>query len=87
MNVVITICIILMAVAMLLVSYRFVKGPSIVDRLTALDLMSYYLISIIVLYSCASEEAILLDAAVILALIAFLGTLAFAYYLLDKVEL
>jgi len=87
MSVVLTICIIIMAVAMLLVSYRFIKGPSIVDRLTALDLMSYYLISIIIMYACASEEALLLDAAVILALIAFLGTLAFAYYLLDKVKL
>ena len=72
---------------MLLVSYRFIKGPSIVDRLTALDLMSYYLISIIIMYACASEKALLLDAAVILALIAFLGTLAFAYFLLDKVKL
>lgn len=84
MNTVLTISIFIMAAAVLMVSYRFVKGPSIVDRLTALDLMSYHLIAIIALYACISEVALLIDAAVILSLIAFLGTLAFAYYLIQK---
>lgn len=84
MNTVITICIVLIAGAVLLVSYRFVIGPEVVDRLTALDLMSYHLIAIIVLYGCATKKAILLDAAVILSLVVFLGTLGFAYYLHRK---
>lgn len=87
MEIVFTISITLMAIAVLLVSYRFVKGPSIADRLTALDLMSYHLIGIIVLYASLSREAILIDAAVILSLIAFLGTLAFAYYLIQKQDI
>jgi len=84
MDLVFTICIVIMAIAVVLVSYRFVKGPSIADRLTALDLMSYHLIGIIVLYASISREALLIDAAVILSLIAFLGTLAFAYFLIQK---
>jgi len=73
-----------MVVASILISYRFVKGPSIVDRLTALDLMSYNLIAIIALYAALSEDTLLIDAAVVLSLIAFLGTLAFAYYLINQ---
>lgn len=84
METVFNICIIIMVVAVLLVSYRFIIGPSFVDRLTALDLMSYHLIGIIGLYASISKNAILIDAAVILSLIAFLGTLAFAYYLIHK---
>ncbi len=75
-----------MGAGVLLVSYRFIKGPSIVDRLTALDLMSYNLIGIIGLYAAISKDALLIDAAVILSLIAFLGTLAFAYYLINQSE-
>jgi multicomponent Na+:H+ antiporter subunit F len=84
METVFIISIILMTIGVVLVAIRFVRGPSIVDRLTALDLMSYNLIGIIALYAAISKDTLLIDAAVILSLIAFLGTLAFAYYLINQ---
>lgn len=84
MDIIFTISIIAMCVGVILVAIRFIIGPSIVDRLTALDLMSYNLIAIIALYAAISKETILIDTAVILSLIAFLGTLAFAYYLIKQ---
>lgn len=86
METVFIIGIILMTLGVVLVAIRFVRGPSIVDRLTALDLMSYNLIGIIALYAAISKDTLLIDAAVILSLIAFLGTLAFAYYLINQTK-
>lgn len=70
-----------LAVALLLVFYRFIIGPSIADKVIALDLSITIGIGIIGIYSIVSEQSTLLDTAMILALIAFLGTVAFSYYL------
>ena len=67
-----------------LVFIRLVKGPSIVDRVIALDLLITIGIAIITTYSILSDDSTFLDVAMILALIAFLGTVAFAYYLEKK---
>jgi multicomponent Na+:H+ antiporter subunit F len=73
----------ILAIAVVLVFIRLFKGPKVVDRVIALDLIITIGIAIITAYSIRSSEAILLDVAMILALIAFLGTIAFSFYL-DK---
>lgn len=71
----------LLSASALLVFARLLKGPTIVDRVIALDLLITIGIAIITSYSIISNDSIFLDIAMILALIAFLGTVAFAYYL------
>lgn len=71
----------ILAVSVLLVFFRFLRGPKMVDRVVALDLLITIGISIIAVYGVVYEEPTLLDIAMILALIAFLSTVAFAYYL------
>ncbi len=70
-----------LTLSILLIFYRFLKGPSISDRVIALDLLITTGIGIIAIYSIVSKESTFLDIAMILALIAFLGTVAFSYYL------
>jgi multicomponent Na+:H+ antiporter subunit F len=65
----------------ILVFVRFIKGPSVIDRVVALDLVVTIGIGIISIYSIVTETSNFLDIAMILALIAFLGTVAFSYYL------
>ena len=65
----------------LLVFVRFIIGPSVIDRVVALDLVVTIGIGIISIYSIITETSNFLDIAMILALIAFLGTVAFSYYL------
>ena len=65
----------------LLVFVRFLKGPSVIDRVVALDLIVTIGIGIISIYSMITDTSNFLDIAMILALIAFLGTVAFSYYL------
>ncbi|AAR35714.1 cation:proton antiporter [Geobacter sulfurreducens] len=60
---------------------RLVRGPSLPDRVVALDLMATLIIALSAAYAVATGQHAYLDAAIVLALITFLGTVAFAYYL------
>jgi multicomponent Na+:H+ antiporter subunit F len=67
--------------SILLVFIRVIKGPTLPDRVIALDLLVTICIGLITAYSIVYDERNLIDVAIILALLAFLGTVAFAYYL------
>lgn len=73
-----------LTLAVVLIFYRFLKGPSISDRVIALDLLITTGIGIIAVYSIIVDQSTFLDIAMILALIAFLTTVAFSYYLEKK---
>jgi len=67
--------------SVVLVFVRFFKGPSLSDRVVSLDLLITIGIGIIGIYSIVAGQPTFLDMATILALIAFLSTVAFSYYL------
>lgn len=69
-----------LSLSMFLAFARLLKGPSVSDRVLALDLIGALTVSFIGLYTISSGNGIYLDAAVVIALIAFLGTIAFARY-------
>lgn len=60
---------------------RLLLGPSLPDRVVAMDLMATVGSGGIALYAMVTDQGILLDAVMVLSLIFFLGTIAFAYYL------
>ncbi len=74
----------ILTLSVILIFYRFLKGPSLSDRVIALDLMITTGIGIIAVYSIIVNQSTFLDIAMILALIAFLSTVAFSYYLEKK---
>ncbi len=71
----------ILAISLLLVFIRLFKGPTTVDRVIALDLLITIGVGVITVYSISTRKPILMDTGMILALIAFLGTIAFSYYL------
>lgn len=71
----------IISLAMIIVLARLIKGPQIVDRVIALDLLITIGVGFIALFSIIINNYNFLDVAMILALIAFLSTVAFAYYL------
>ena len=71
----------ILSTSTLLVFIRFMIGPSLSDRVVALDLLITIGISIIAVYSIITKRPSFLDIAMIFALIAFLSTVAFSYYL------
>ena len=75
------------ALAVLLISIilalaRLVKGPAAADRIVALDLISILIVAFLAAYSIYAGETSFLDVAIGYALIAFLGTVALARFLL-----
>jgi multicomponent Na+:H+ antiporter subunit F len=60
---------------------RLVVGPTLPDRVVALDLIASLSIGMVALYSISSGESAFLDVAIVISLLAFLGTIAFAYYI------
>lgn len=71
----------ILSLSAVLVFIRFLIGPSLSDRVVSLDLLITIGIGIIAIYSIITNQPTFLDIAMILALIAFLGTVAFSYYL------
>jgi len=69
-----------LSVGLLLALVRLVRGPSLPDRVVALDLMGTLAVGIITAHAMATQQPVFLDVAIVLALIAFLGTVAFARY-------
>ncbi len=80
-----TVVVPVLIVAILLTFIRLVKGPNLPDRVVALDLLATIGISLIAAYAIATQEPAILDIAIVLALISFLGTIAFAYYIEQKI--
>ena len=71
----------LFMVAIALLLYRMVKGPSLPDRAIALDTIGVNLISAIAIVSIILETKAFLEAILILGILAFIGTIAFSKYI------
>jgi multicomponent Na+:H+ antiporter subunit F len=67
--------------ALLLTFVRIVRGPSLPDRVVALELSGTLVVGIIAAYGILTAQPVVLDVAIALALVSFLGTVAFARYL------
>lgn len=60
---------------------RLLRGPTLADRVVALELMGTISVGVIAVYSLLVDQHELLDAATVVALVAFLGTVGFANYI------
>ena len=78
---VVEICFGMLCMALLLAFSRLMRGPTIADRVIALDLLAIISVGVIIIYSVATTRAVFLDAAIVLALVGFAATIAFAKYL------
>lgn len=67
----------LQGLSALLILLRLVRGPRATDRVVAIDALTLLGIGVVALLALASAQPVLLDAAVVLALLSFLGTTAF----------
>ncbi len=66
---------------------RLIKGPSLPDRVVSIDLITVLAVAIAGLLAITHSEPDFLDIAVVLALVAFLATVAFAWYAERTTEL
>lgn len=75
----------MLALSVVMMLVRILRGPTLPDRVTAFDLMNTIGIGIIATYAIITNQVEFLDVASALALISFLGTVAFAYYIERRV--
>lgn len=78
---IITAAAVVLGACIVLASVRLFRGPNLPDRVVALDLIGYYCVGMISLFSIATGHPVLLSVAIVMALILFLGTAAFATFL------
>ena len=72
----------LLVLAVLLVLVRLWRGPTLADRIVALDLLTTFSVSLIGTVVLRTGVAVQLDIAVALCLVGFVSTVALARYLL-----
>jgi multicomponent Na+:H+ antiporter subunit F len=72
--------------AMVITLLRLIKGPSMNDRIAAMDLIASIIMGIVLLYSVLMKNAVYFDLPVIISLISFVGTIAVSSYLKQKNE-
>ena len=70
-----------MTLAMLLAMVRFVKGPSVVDRVVAFDSLTISSLVIISVIAMLSNRMIYFDVAIVYGLLSFIGVIVVAKYI------
>nr|WP_206022194.1 monovalent cation/H+ antiporter complex subunit F [Halomonas bachuensis] len=70
-----------MSLALCLAFVRLYIGPSLPDRVVALELFSSMIVGIIGVVAIATDVPSLLDVAIVMALMAFMAAIGFARFL------
>ena len=71
---------VILGLALVIAFIRLVKGPTLPDRIVAMDLFGVLVVGVIVVLAGSSGIRATLDAAIVIALVSFLGTIAYATY-------
>lgn len=81
LNVAINIAFGAIGIAMMLCLYRVLVGPDLADRVLALDTLYINAVSLLILLGVRMASSIFYEAALLIALMGFVGTVAFGRYL------
>ena len=81
LDIVSRITLVTLGLALVIAFIRLVKGPTLPDRVVAMDLIGVLVVGLIVVLAGSSGVRATLDAAIVIALVGFLGTVAYATYI------
>lgn len=70
------------ALALVLNLFRLFTAPTVTDRILTLDTMTVNVLALVILYGIWGDSHLYLEAAVLLALTSFIGTVAYCRFLL-----
>jgi multisubunit Na+/H+ antiporter MnhF subunit len=80
-EVVTTLAILILALCIVMAAYRVFAGPSQPDRVIALEVIGTNVVGLIVVLGIKSGNRVYVEAALVIALLSFLGTVSLAKYL------
>jgi len=81
LNIALNIAFAAIGIAFALCLWRLVKGPDLPDRILALDTLYINSVALLILFGIRSGSTIYFEAALLIALMGFVGTVALARYL------
>ena len=70
-----------LVLGILLCLYRMIKGPHLADRVLAGDTVAMLVAGLVVLLAIKYDSALFYDAALVVAILGFVSTVAFAQYI------
>jgi len=82
---IVNITLIILVVSILGAMYRVVKGPSLPDRIIALDSVGVNLIGVIAVTSIKLRTLAFVDAILVIGILGFIGTVAYSKFLVKGV--
>lgn len=82
LDIAVVIVAVMLCTALVLNLWRLVIGPHIIDRILALDTMYINSIALILLYGIFNKTPLYFEAALLIAMLGFVSSVAFAKYLL-----
>ncbi|UPV99265.1 monovalent cation/H+ antiporter complex subunit F [Halorussus gelatinilyticus] len=74
---------ILVAALTLFAGYRVIKGPTVPDRVVALDTIGTNVVAIAALFALATGEGLFVTVSLVLAIIGFISTIAVSQYVVE----
>lgn len=80
--IVIPVAMLMISIAIALNLWRLTIGPSLPDRILALDTMYVNAIALLILFGIYQQSALYFEAALLIAVMGFVGTVALSKYLL-----
>ncbi|MBM7700686.1 multicomponent Na+:H+ antiporter subunit F [Kurthia huakuii] len=80
-NAILTVALIFFTITVVICLYRVIKGPSLPDRVVALDMIGVNMLSMIAIISLLQRTTAYLEVILILGILSFIGTIAFSKYI------
>jgi len=72
---------IIIVILALLSAGRLLLGPTVADRLVALDTINTFVVGLMILFAAITDSIVMVDVAIVYGALAFVGTLFFARYM------
>ena len=79
-----TLCMYVVAMAMAMSLWRLLRGPTLPDRILALDTVSINSIALLVLYGIRVGSMVYFEAALVIAMLGFVSTVALSKYVMRR---
>jgi multicomponent Na+:H+ antiporter subunit F len=67
----------------LLAGYRVIQGPTVPDRVVALDTIGTNVVAIAALFALATDQGLFVTVSLVLAIIGFISTIAVSQYVIE----
>ncbi|HEY0856962.1 MAG TPA: K+/H+ antiporter subunit F [Albitalea sp.] len=75
------ICLAAVTIAFLITGWRLLRGPELTDRVLAIDTLYINTVALVILLGLRLGSDLLFEAALVIAMLGFVGTVALARYL------